>query len=89
MRKLMLIKQVHQKIVSHYWYFLCYSFNFQPNDCKRCHDSLMMSMKLSTIAILNINGSEYLYIISRNRKSEAITFLENISLTKNIGTLQN
>ena len=49
----------------------------------------MMSVKLSSIAILNINGSEYLYIIRRNRKSEAITFLENISLTKNIGTLQN
>ena len=52
-----------------HWYFLCYGFNFQPNVCKRCHDSLMMSMNLSSIAILDIKCSDYLYIISRNSKS--------------------
>ena len=25
----------------HYWYFLNYSFKFQPNVCKRCHDLLI------------------------------------------------
>ena len=33
------------------WYFLNYSFKFQPNVCNRCHDLLMMSMNLSDIAI--------------------------------------
>ena len=41
--------------VCHYWYFLNYSFKFQPNVCNRYHDLLMMSMNLSNIAILNIN----------------------------------
>ena len=36
-----------------YWYFLNYSFKFQPNVCNRCHDLLMMSINLSNIAILN------------------------------------
>ena len=39
--------------ICHYWYFLNYSFNFQPNVCNRCHD-LLMSMNISNIAILNI-----------------------------------
>ena len=41
--------------ICHYWYFFY-----------RCHDLLMMSMSLSDIAIVNINGSDYHYIISFN-----------------------
>ena len=40
--------------ICHYWYFLNYSFKFQPIVCNRCHNLLMMSMNLSEIAILNI-----------------------------------
>ena len=32
--------------ICHYWYFLNYSFNFQPNVCNKCHDLLMMSINL-------------------------------------------
>ena len=52
LKELVLIKQVHQECdVCHYCYFLNYSFKFQPNACNRCHDLLMMSIKLSDIAI--------------------------------------
>ena len=51
--------------VYHYWYFLNYSFKFQPNVCNRCHDLLIMSVNLSDIAILNIKGSDF-------RQNEAI-----------------
>ena len=50
--------------ICHYWYFLNYSFKFQPNVCNRCHDLLMMSMNLGNIAIWDIKGSVYCYIIS-------------------------
>ena len=40
--------------VCHYWYFLNYSFKFQPSVYNRCHDLLMMSMNLTNIGILNI-----------------------------------
>ena len=67
------MKQVHQKSdICHYWYFLNYSFKFQPNVCNRCHDLLIMSMNLSNIAILNIKGFDYRYIISLISKNEAI-----------------
>ena len=50
--------------ICHYCYFLNFSFKFQPNVCNRCHDLLMMSVNRSNIAILNIKGSDYHYIIS-------------------------
>ena len=55
------LKECH---ICQYWYFLNYSFKFQPNVCNRCRDLLMMSVKLSDIAILNIKGSNYRCIIS-------------------------
>ena len=40
--------------ICHYWYFLDYSFKFQPNVCNRYHDSLIMSMNpsLKVLAII-------------------------------------
>ena len=61
--------------ICHYWYFLNYSFKFQPNVCSRCHDLLMMPINLSDIAILNIKGSEYRHIISLISKNEAIKLM--------------
>ena len=68
--------------ICHYWYFLNFSFKFQPNVCKRCHDFIMMSMNLSDIAILNIKGSDYCCIISLIRKTEAINLIQNAGLTE-------
>ena len=83
LKELTLTKQVHQKSdICHYWYFLNYSFKFQPNACNRCYDLLMISVNLSGTAILNIKGSHYRCIISLIRKNEAINLLQNADLTK-------
>ena len=58
-----------------YWYFLNWSFTFQPNICNNCYDLLMMSVNLSGIAILNIKGSDYCCIVSLIRKNEAVKLL--------------
>ena len=71
----------------YYWYFLIYSFKFQPNVCNRYHDLLMMSINLSDIAILNVKGSDYHCIISLISKNEAINLMQNADLTKNNGAL--
>ena len=80
----MLMNQVHQKSVIFVtiWYFLNYSFKFQPNVCNRYHDLLMISMNLNDIAILNIKGSDYHCIISLISKSEAIKLMQNADLTE-------
>ena len=61
--------------ICHYWYFSNKGFEFQPNVCNRCHDLLMMSMKLSDITILNIKIAGYCCIIRKIRKSEAINLM--------------
>ena len=58
--------------ICHYYRFLNNCFKFQPNVCNRSHDLLMMSRNLSDIAILNIKGSDYCYIITGMSKNEAI-----------------
>ena len=73
--------------VCHYQYFLNYSFTFQPNICNNCHDLFIMSVNLSGIAILNIRGSDYRFIISLIIKNEAINLLQNEDLTEKSGRL--
>ena len=58
--------------ICQYWYFLNYSFKFQPNVCNNCHDFLMMSINLSNIASLNSKGSDYCCIISLMSKSQGL-----------------
>ena len=68
--------------VCHYWYFLNFSFKFQPNVCNRCHGLLMVSVNFSDINILNIKSSEYCFVISLMSKNEAINLMQNADLKK-------
>ena len=60
-----------------YWYFLNYNFKFQPNVASRCHDLLMMPINFSNIAILNIEDSDYHYIISLISENAKCYFDQN------------
>ena len=60
--------------ICHYWYFLNCNFKFQPNVYKRCHNLLMTSINMSDIAVLNIKGSDFCYIIRLMSKSEATIY---------------
>ena len=73
--------------ICHYWYFLNYSFKFQPNISNRCHDLLMMSINVNDIAILNIKGSDYCCIFSLTSKNETIKSIQNADLTEKSGSL--
>ena len=68
--------------ICHYWYFLDKGFKFQPNVYNGCCNVLMMSMNLSNIAIINIQGVDYCCIIDGISKSEAINLMQNIDLTE-------
>ena len=68
--------------ICHHWYFLNYSFKFQPNIYNRCDDLLMMSMNHSGITILNMKSSDYRCIISLISKNEGINFMQNADLTE-------
>ena len=66
--------------ICHYWYFLNYSFKFQPNVCNKCHDLLRLSTNLSNTAILNIKRFDYSGIISSISKNEDINLMQNADL---------
>ena len=68
--------------ICHYWYFLYYSFKFQPNACNRYHDLLIISVNFSNIANLKIKGSDHHCIISLISKNEALNLMQNADLTE-------
>ena len=47
----------------------------------------MISVNLSDIAILNVQGSDYGYIITLISKNEAINLLQNADLTEKRGRI--
>ena len=73
--------------ICHYWYFLNYSFKFEPNICNRCHGLLITSMNISDIAILNNTCSGYRCIIRLISKNEAINLMQKADLTEKSRTL--
>ena len=48
-----------------------------------CHDLLTLSINLSDISILTIEGSEYRCIISLISKNLAVKSMQNADLTEN------
>ena len=72
--------------ICHYWYFVNFSFKFQPNVYNRSYD-LLMSLDLSNIAILNIKSADYCCIISVISKNEAMNLMQSTGLTEKRGTL--
>ena len=58
-----------------YWYFLGKGFKFQSNFYNGCHNVLMMSVSVSDIAFLDINGTDYCCVISGVSKSETLNLM--------------
>ena len=73
--------------IRRYWYFPDKGFMFHPYFCNGCHDILMISISLKDIAILSINGADYLCIINGISKSNAIKLLRNANLNGKGGLL--
>ena len=79
-------RESKKRDICRYWYVLDKGFTFQLNVCNVYHD-LLMSMKLSNTAILNIKRADYRCIISGICKGEAINLMLIIDLTKKSRTL--
>ena len=66
---------VKMESICHNSCFLNKGLKFQPYLCYRCHDLLMMSKNLSSIAILKIEKVDFGCIITGISKNEAIRLL--------------
>ena len=89
LKKLILIKQVHQKSVIFITagIFETKLFKFQQYVCNKCHDLLIILMNLSDITVLNIKASDYCCIVSGISKTETVKLLKNIDITEKSGKL--
>ena len=81
------INESKEHNICHYWYLLKKGFKIQPNVFNICHTLLMMSMNIRDISFLNIKGSDYRFVVSWIRKSEAINLMPNTDLTEKSGIL--
>ena len=64
----------------HYWYFKDVGYKFEPNVCYKSHDVLIMAYKLKNIAILNVKGIDYRYVLWGISKNEFVNILNNFVL---------
>ena len=71
--------------IYNYWCFLDKGLKFQTDVCNRCYDVLVMSLNLSDIDILNINGADYRCIINGICKYEAVNLQQKADLNVKSG----
>ena len=50
-------------MLCHYWYFKDVGFKFEPHVCNKCHDILMTAYELENIAILNVKGVDFKFLL--------------------------
>ena len=62
--------------------FLNKGFDFQSSVCNGCHDILMMSYDMNSIAILNLHVVEFCSIIVEISKSEAINLSRHVDMSE-------
>ena len=73
-------------IICHYWCFLEKWFRIQSSVCNWCHDPIMMSFDINSIAILNIHTVDCCIIFGIS-KSQVMNLLKNADLSEKSGSL--
>ena len=88
LKKLMLIKQVHQKSDHyHYWYFKDIGFKYEPYLCNGCHDLMQKATSFNNVAIVYVKGSAYRIHFWYTGKDDAINIMNNSNLVDKMGAL--
>ena len=64
-------------MLCHYWHFKDVGFKSEPHVSNKCHDVLMSTYELKSIAILNVKGVGFTCILWGISKTEAVYILNN------------
>ena len=67
-------------MLCHYWYFKDVGFKFEPRVCSKCHDVLIAAYELKNIAILNVKGVDFRWLLWGISRYEAVNRLSNSAL---------
>ena len=63
-----------------YWYFKDVRFKFEPRVCSKCPYVLMDAYELKNIAILNVKGVDFRWLLWDISRYEAVNRLSNSAL---------
>ena len=64
-------------MLCHYWCFKDCGYKFELHVCNKCNDVLMTAYELKNIAIWNVKGFDYWWLlqgISKNKTVNALDF---------------
>ena len=64
-------------MICHYCYFLDLNYSYEPELCHGYNDISMMAYELENIAILNVKGVDYWFVIWSMTKNDGINMLNN------------
>ena len=64
-------------MLCHYWYFKDVGFKLELNICNKCHDVSMTVYRLKNIAMLNVKGVDFRYILCGISRDVALNRLNN------------
>ena len=64
-------------MLCHYWYFKDVGFKSEPHVCNKCHDVLMTTYELKSIAILNVKRVDFRCILWGLSRDEAVNRRDN------------
>ena len=64
-------------MLCHYWYFKDVGFKSEPHVCNKCHDVLMTTYELKSIAILNVKRVDFRCILWGLSRNEAVNRRDN------------
>ena len=76
----MIKKKLKQCIICHYGCYKDIGYSFEPHVCNKCHDISMIAYELKTIAILNVKGVDYRFVLWNITINDAISTLNNSKL---------
>ena len=66
--------------ICHYWYFKDIGYKYEPQNCNKCHDLLIVVYDIKNFMILNIKGVDYRCYVFNMHRSDAINLLDNSCL---------
>lgn len=69
-------------LICDYWYFLDQTFRIQSSFCNDCHDALIISIEIISIAYLNVHHVDQCCVIIGIGKSKPINLLKNADLSE-------
>ena len=64
-------------IICHHHYYLDITYKYEPHVCIKCYDISMTANELENIAILNVKGVDYRFVLCGMTKNDAIKLLNN------------